>query len=221
MSDLNLPSLETAAREELDLMFSARELAIENGRKVIRYSSRAIRAIHRGEIDQALSLLDEAGAFLSESVEAVAGHPGINTGIVEDAAKEYAEAGLFLAISQGDDLPTPSDLGMPTIPYLHGLGEVVGELRRRLLDHLRREDFSEPERLLQVMDDVVDLLAALDYPDGMTGGLRRKTDLARSISERSRADLTSALIAERVREDMGVVLDQLDHLEAVVDTSGT
>ncbi|MCY3538619.1 MAG: haloacid dehalogenase [bacterium] len=209
MSDLNLPSLEAAARDELDSMFSARELAIENGRKVIRQSSRAIRAIHRGEIDQAVALMDQAGAFLSESVQAVADHPGINAGIVEDAAKEYAEAGLFLAISQGDDLPSLSEMGMPAIPYLHGLGEVVGELRRRLLDHLRREDFSEAERLLEIMDEVVDLLAALDYPDGMTGGLRRKTDVARSIAERSRSDLTSAFITERLREDVGAVLDQL------------
>ncbi|MCY3580711.1 MAG: haloacid dehalogenase [Acidimicrobiia bacterium] len=209
MSDLNLPSLEAAARDELDSMFSARELAIENGRKVIRQSSRAIRAIHRGEIDQAVALMDQAGAFLSESVQAVADHPGINAGIVEDAAKEYAEAGLFLAISQGDDLPSLSEMGMPAIPYLHGLGEVVGELRRRLLDHLRREDFSEAERLLEIMDEVVDLLAALDYPDGMTAGLRRKTDVARSIAERSRSDLTSAFITERLREDVGAVLDQL------------
>ena len=98
---------------------------------------------------------------------------------------------------------------MPAIPYLHGLGEVVGELRRRLLDHLRREDFSEAERLLEIMDEVVDLLAALDYPDGMTAGLRRKTDVARSIAERSRSDLTSAFITERLREDVGAVLDQL------------
>ena len=91
---------------------------------------------------------------------------------------------------------------MYTAPYLKGLGEAVGELRRRLLDLLRGEEFEEAESLLAVMDEVVDLLASLDYPDGMTGGLRRTTDMARGLTERSRADLTSALVAERLRRDL-------------------
>ena len=200
VSDFSL--VEAAARSELDLKFAARETAIANGRQVIRYSAKAIRSVHRGETVEAGLLMDEAGVLLDESTAAMAGHLDINVRILNDAAKEYAEARLYLALAHGDELPAAQDLGMTMVPYLKGLGEAVGELRRRLLDQLRGEDFEEAERLLRVMDDVVDLLAALDYPDGMTDGLRRTTDVARSLTERSRADLTSALVAERLRRDL-------------------
>jgi len=186
----------------LDPKFAAREVAIANGRRVIRFSAKAIRSGHRGELKEAGVMLTEAGELLAESTAAMADHPDIKIGILNDAAKEYAEAHLFLAMARGDELPAAADLGTRMAPYLNGLGEAVGELRRRLLDQLRREDFAEAERLLEIMDEVVDLLASLDYPDGMTGGLRRTTDVARSLTERSRADLTSALIADRIRQDM-------------------
>ena len=197
-------SIEAAARSELDSKFAARETAIANGRRVIQLSAKAIRSGHRGEIDEAGSLLEAAQALLEESGAALAGHPDINVGILNDAAKEYAEAQLFLALAGGGEIPAAADLGayMYTAPYLKGLGEAVGELRRRLLDLLRGEEFEEAESLLAVMDEVVDLLASLDYPDGMTGGLRRTTDMARGLTERSRADLTSALVAERLRRDL-------------------
>ena len=202
MSRPNLSSIEKAARAELDPKFAAREVAIANGRRVIRFSAKAIRAGHRGELKEAGAMLAEAGELLAESTAAMADHPDIKIGILNDAAKEYAEAHLFLALARGDELPAAAELGTRMAPYLNGLGEAVGELRRRLLDQLRREDFAEAERLLEIMDEVVDLLASLDYPDGMTGGLRRTTDVARSLTERSRADLTSALIADRIRQDM-------------------
>lgn len=198
----DLSAVESAARSELDPKFEARETAISNGRKVIRCSAKAIRSGHRGELEAAGTLLEEARTLLDASTVAMADHPDINIGILNDAAKEYAEARLYLALAAGDDLPSAEQLGVTMVPYLKGLGEAVGELRRRLLDQLRTEDFDEAERMLAVMDEVVDLLAALDYPDGMTGGLRRTTDVARSLTERSRADLTSALVAERLRRDI-------------------
>lgn len=202
MSTLDLSSVEAAARAELDPKFEARETAISNGRRVIRCSAKAIRSVHRGEVEPAFTLLEEARALLDASTLAMADHPDINIGILNDAAKEYAEARLFLALARGTDLPTAAELGVTMVPYLKGLGETVGEIRRRLLDQLRVENFEEAEILLAVMDEVVDLLAALDYPDGMTGGLRRTTDVARGLTERSRADLTSALVAERLRRDI-------------------
>lgn len=197
-------SIEAAARSELDAQFAAREKAIANGRRVIQLSAKAIRSGHRGENDRALPLLEEAKGLLEESGAALARHPGINPGILNDASKEYAEARLYLALAGGGEIPSAEDLGgcVYTAPYLKGLGEAVGELRRRLLDLLRSEEFGEAERLLAVMDETVDLLASLDYPDGMTGGLRRTTDAARGLTERSRADLTSALVAERLRGDL-------------------
>ena len=205
MTAPDLSSIEAAARAELDPKFAARETAIANGRRIIQFAARAIRSGHRGEYEQAESLLEEAETLLAESTSAMSRHRDINIGILHDAAKEYAEAHLYMALANGNELPTPGELGTTMIPYLKGLGEAVGELRRRLLDQLRNDDFREAERLLAAMDAVVDMLAALDYPDGMTGGLRRTTDVARSLTERSRADLTSALVADRLRRDIAAI----------------
>ncbi|MEX1043574.1 MAG: haloacid dehalogenase, partial [Acidimicrobiia bacterium] len=92
--------------------------------------------------------------------------------------------------------------GIDPVPFLHGLGETVGECRRRMLDRLRAGEIDEARRLLDSMDAIVDLLATMDYPDGMTSGLRRTTDVSRSLVERSRADLTSTVVQDRLRADL-------------------
>ena len=202
MSRPDLSGIEELARAELDPKFAAREKAINNGRSVIRSSANAIRSIHRGELEAARALMGEAHTLLAESTAALQDHPDVNVGILADAAKEYAEARLTMALAYDEPLPLPGELGMRVAPFLNGLGEAVGELRRRLLDKLRSADLVEAERLLGVMDEVVDLLASLDYPDGMTGGLRRTTDVSRSLVERSRADLTTTIVQERLRADL-------------------
>ena len=202
MSSPDLSAIEAAARAELDPKFRAREIAIGNGRHIIRASANAIRAIHRGELDKARELMATAHDLVAESTAALVGHPDVNVGILNDAAKEYAEACLYMALSQGEDLPTAEELGMRMAPYLNGLGEAVGELRRRLLDQLRAGELADAEHILETMDEVVDLLAGIDYPDGMTGGLRRTTDVSRALVERSRADLTSTMVQERLRRDL-------------------
>ncbi len=187
----------------LDDRFRAREQGITGSRQVVRMSANAIRALHRGENSSAGELIDRASETLAEITAALASHPDIlHAGFIADAAKECAEAHLTRAILAGDRLPLAPELEIDPVPYLHGLGEAVGEARRRMLDLLRAGDLSAAERLLEVMDGVVDLLASLDYPDGMTNGLRRTTDVARSLVERSRADLTATVVQERLRSDL-------------------
>lgn len=199
---MNLDFVE-AIRSVLDARFAAREQAIVGSREVIRSAANAIRALHREEWDAADGLIEEARQRYVRMTGAVAGHPDLEpAGFVSDAAKEYAEARLTRAYFLGDDLPTPDELSVDPVPYLHGLGETVGEMRRRLLDRLREEDIEEAERLLDAMDEIVDVLATIDYPDGMTGGLRRTTDVARSLVERSRSDLTVTMVQERLRREL-------------------
>lgn len=191
------------ARSILDARFQARERGITGSRKVIRASANAIRALHRGETDRAAELINEAGSLLGEITEGLADHPDIlHAGFISDAAKEYAEAQITRALFAGDGVPGFADLGIDPVPHLHGLGEAVGEMRRHLLDLLRDEKVEEAEATLAAMDEIVDLLAEMDYPDGMTSGLRRTTDVSRSLVERSRADLTATVVQERLRADL-------------------
>lgn len=190
-------------RSILDGRFAAREKGITGSRRVIRASANGIRALHRGEWERATELIGEAGSLLAEITTALEGHPEmLHAGFVADAAKEYAEARITEAIFRGDEVPTFDDLGVDPVPYLHGLGEAVGEMRRYMLDQLRDEQIAKAEETLEAMDDIVDLLAGFDYPDGMTNALRRTTDVSRSLVERSRSDLTATVVQERLREDL-------------------
>jgi translin len=196
----DLAPLSEAVRAVLDDKYRARETGLTNSRKVIRLSANAIRALHRNEKERAEELMDEARELLLEANLALDAHPDVRfAGFVNDAAKEYSEARLTAALIAADPLPLPTDLGVGAAPYLNGLGEAVGELRRRLLDTLRAGDLAGAEGLLEAMDAIYELLADLDYPDGMTGGLRRTTDVARALIERSRSDLTTTAVQERLR----------------------
>ncbi|HEX6299213.1 MAG TPA: haloacid dehalogenase [Acidimicrobiia bacterium] len=195
--------LSDEVRSVLDSRFVAREKAIVESRKVIRAAANGIRALHRSEWDEAERLISESGSRLASIADALAENPELlSHGVVHDAEKEYAEARITQAVFTGAETPSFRDLGIDPVPYLHGLGEAVGEMRRRMLDLLRGEKVSEAEEMLTEMDDIVDQLAQVDYPDGMTNGLRRTTDVSRSLVERSRSDLTATVVQERLRQDL-------------------
>lgn len=199
----DLSAVESAVRADLDEKNAARELALKNCRVIIRTSANAIRALHRNERGRAEKLLAEARLLISEAEAPLADHQDIyHAGFFYDAVKEYAEGVLTAALLGGDPLPLPSEVGVHSVPYLKGLGEAVGEQRRRMLDYLRAGELEQAENTFASMDAVLDLLTSLDYPDGMTAGLRRTTDVARSLIERSRSDLTTAVVQERLRSEL-------------------
>ena len=202
-NELDLAALETEVRTELDAKFAARETALKNSRPIIRNSANAIRALHRNDIETARGLLEEVKALIAEAEASLGDHWDIYyAGFFYDAIKEYAEAELTAALLAHEPLPLPSELGIDAVPYLKGLGEAIGEQRRRLLDQLRHGDLDAAERTFADMETLHDLLTAIDYPDGMTSGLRRTTDVARALIERSRADLTSTIVQERLRTQL-------------------
>ena len=169
----------------------ARERSLPLCREALRHSANAIRAVHRQEFTGAEELINRARDLLSQAKEGLGDHPDIyHAGFVHDAQKEYAEACASLAVIAGRPLPTPEALAVELSAYLNGLGEAVGELRRHLLDKLRAGEVDHCEGVLAAMDDIYGVLVTLDYPDAMTGGLRRTTDAVRGILERTRGDLT-------------------------------
>jgi translin len=181
-------------RQHLTAKSAAREIGLARSREAIRSSANAIRAIHREDFAAGERLVGEAGTALRAAAEALQAHPDVlHGGFVHDAAKEYAEARLFLALTRGEPLPDPEQLGVDPVGYLHGLAETVGELRRHLLDYLRRGQVERCEPLLEAMDDIYTQLVTIDFPDAMTAGLRRSTDSARGILEKTRGDLTVAI----------------------------
>ncbi|MCA1847074.1 MAG: haloacid dehalogenase [Actinobacteria bacterium] len=190
------------ARGVLESKHKAREITLAACRKTIQACAASIRAVHREQFDTAEELSAQAAAHLAEALGAVERHPDIrHAGFVHDASKEYAEARMTLAFVRGDPLPSADDLvGVEVQAYLNGMAEAASELRRYILDLLRRGRPERGEELLGYMDDVYSLLITIDFPDAMTGGLRRTTDALRGVLERTRGDLTMTLLQSRLLE---------------------
>jgi translin len=188
-------------RAELDRKTSARESGLSSSRSAIRSCGNAIRALHRYEIDAAAKLLQEAQAHLDDARQALGPHSDIlYAGFVQDAEKEVAEARITFALVTEAPFPTPEALGIEPAPYLKGMAEAIGELRRHILDLMRQGELQRCEELLGAMDDMYYALVSMDYPDGITQGLRRLTDIARSIIERTRGDFTTSAIQSSLRD---------------------
>ena len=202
----NLDAITEQIRLSLTAKDAAREKALPVCREAIRFSSLSIRAIHRQEFDEARKLLKSAQDLLKEAEQALVDSPEVmNTGFLRDSQKEYAEGSLLLNLVTGELIPDPAALGVDSAAYLNGLGEAVGELRRYLLDSMRRGDLSRGEELLAAMDDIYSVLVTIDYPDAITGGLRRTTDMVRGVLEKTRSDLTLVIRQEALEKKLGTL----------------
>ena len=186
-------ALSEPIRQAFGARHDAREVGLASSRDAIRSAANAIRAVHRAEFERADELIDEAHEALRTATEACRPHPSVlYAGFIVDAAKEVAEAVLTRAAVMGQPLPGPETIGVDEVAWLHGLAETVGELRRACLDQVRRGELGDAERMLALMQEILSALVTIDVPDGLTRGLRRATDSARAITERTRGDLTTA-----------------------------
>jgi translin len=203
------------ALEALEARHRVREKALELSRRLIRHSANTIRAIHRGEFEKAKEMLDEGRLVVQQFNSDLAQEATIyEAGYVQDALKEYAEASLTYAFIAGQPLPSPGDLEIDYPAYLNGLAEAMGELRRSTLDLMRAGDLEKAEKLLSIMDEVYGILVTVDYPDAITRGLRRTTDMVRGVLERTRGDLTMTVRQQRLEATLKKFEDRtLDRLD--------
>lgn len=189
----NLEPIADRIRQRFSQKDEAREKALDLSRDVIRYSTNAIRALHRREFEQSRAILQSARDRLDELERRLKKHPDLaHGGFVHDAQKEFAEGCITLALVVGETMPDPEGLKVGHAAYLNGMAEAVGELRRYLLDSIRRNQLARAEGLMAAMDDIYGVLVTMDFPDALTAGLRRNTDSVRGILEKTRGDLTLA-----------------------------
>ena len=199
----DLSNIVTGAIDRLTVRHRAREQALSISREVIRFSANAIRAVHRGQFEEARGLIQQAGQRLKETEPIRLASPEIYyAGFLSDARKEYSEANVTLAVISGGDIPHPGQLEVDATDYLNGIAEVIGELRRYILDSLRRDAVDRCEELMEVMDEIYGILVTVDFPEAVTAGLRRSTDAMRGVLERTRGDLTMSLRQRRLESQL-------------------
>jgi translin len=196
---MTIESIVAEAVAPIEASHAARERALSASRALVRQCANAIRAVHRAEFEPAEQLLREATQTAQALRAGLADHPGLLfAGYTQDALKEYAEAQLVYAFLHGDEPPGPAAIQVDPAAYLNGLAEAASELRRAILDGLRHGQVARGEALLAIMDDVYGMLVTVDYPDAITGGLRRTTDALRAVLERTRGDMTAAIRQEQL-----------------------
>ena len=200
--------LSAASLETFTQRHDARERGLRISRQVIRLSANAIRAVHRSEFDRARELIAQARIDLEESASILTTNPEIyHAGYMTEARKEFSEANITLALLSGGPLPQPKDIGVDTTAYLKGLGDAAGELRRHILDSLRWDRWERCEEVMEVLDDIYSILVTVDFPEGVTMGLRRTTDMVRGTLERTRGDFTLALRQRSLEEKLAAWMD--------------
>ncbi len=205
MSNLadELNTIAESLRAEMNTKNEVRDRAVSRSRELIRLCSEAIRAVHRREWDSVDAKLALIRDFATEMTEALDAHPELyHAGYTQDALKEVVEAHTLAAIIRQRPLPDAAALRVSAATYLNGLAEAATELRRFILDIMRQEvsHSAEAERLLECMDAIYDQLVTFDFPDAITNGLRRQTDVVRGVLEKTRGDLTTSFRQQMLQE---------------------
>lgn len=216
-----LENIADRIRQNFDIRTSKRDEALKQARQLTRACSLAIRAVHRDDMEGMEASLADAQKLADTLRADLKEHPELfYAGYTQDSLKEFVEANVTCALIQKKPLQTPEELGVEDATYLNGLAEVVGELRRRTLDILRSGYSEEAERLLGHMDEIYAVLVTIDYPDAITNGLRRQTDLARGIIEKTRGDVTYSLRGHFLTEAIRKLSSQLNGDQAEAEERG-
>ena len=216
-----LESIADGIRRNFDVRTSRRDEALKQARQLTRACSLAIRAVHRDDKEAMETNLAEAQSLADKLRDELKQYPDLfYAGYTQDSLKEFVEANVTCALIQNQPLQTPEELGVEDATYLNGLAEVVGELRRRTLDILRSGYSQEAERLLGHMDEIYSVLVTMDYPDAITNGLRRQTDLARGIIEKTRGDVTFSLRGQDLTEAIRKLSSQLNGNQVEAEDGG-
>jgi len=207
----NLETIAEKIRTNFEAKNRVRDEALRLSRELIRHCANAIRATHRSEFENATGLLATAKTLASEMVDGVADYADLyHAGYTQDALKEFAEASITYALITDRPLPDPDALGVEYAAYLNGLGEAAGELRRHVLDLIRHGELERGEKVLSMMDDIYGILVTIDFPNAVTGGLRRTTDMVRGVLERTRGDLTMSLRQEKLQQALRDFEERVD-----------
>jgi translin len=213
----NLEPIIDHIRSELEARSDTRDSAIRRSRDLIRCCANSIRAMHRGEFDRAWELLDSARQAAVQMAGDARDQPVVYyAGYTQDALKEFVEAAAVYALLRGEPVPAPDALGVEVDypAYLKGLAEAASEIRRAILDTIRKGDLERGEVLLQDMQEIYAAMTTIDFPDAVTGGLRRTTDALRAVLERTRGDLTLTTQQQKLRQALIDFEDRMNNVAA-------
>ncbi len=189
--------------QELRAKDKARETSIRTLRLLIRVCGDGIRSLHRGDVKGAREAREQARKFVGQLKDDLRDHPDLyHSGSVNAGLAEYTELVVVLGLMGEKRLYGNGEIGVSPVAYLNGLGDAIGEVRRHILNLLRRGEVKEAEEYLEIAENIYDGLMTFDYPRALVGDLRRRQDVARSLLERTRADVTNAILEKNLSDKL-------------------
>ena len=200
---MSLQDILNALRKEIDSDDKVREKTLQLSREAVRRCSESIKMTHRGQMTEARNLVQQAHELIVQAAGQVSGSEFLSKSrLLDTAYQELAEAANLISLLESGDFVAPEKYGIPSRPYLTGLADVIGELRRHTLDMLRNDQAERGEQVLRLMEAILDDLQSFDYPNALVPDLRRKCDVGRSLIERTRGDVTRAVGNERLIREL-------------------
>ena len=200
---MELSDILSGLREEIDADDQIREKVLPLSRNAVRKCSESIKMTHKKEFAKAKVLVEEAYKIIDSAVSEIPSSDFVSKSKTMDIAyQELTEAANVLSLIEQEKYTAPEEYQIPSRPYLNGLADVIGELRRAALDYLRSNEVEKAERLLNSMEDILEGLQSFDYPNALVPDLRRKCDVGRSLVERTRGDLTRAVGQSRLVKEL-------------------
>jgi translin len=191
---MELTDILNGIRDEIDADDQIREKVLPLSRNAVRKCSESIKMTHKKEFAKAKVMVEEAHDIIASAMSEMPDSTFVSKSKTMDIAyQELTEAANVLSLIEYGKYTPPEKYQIPSRPYLNGLADVIGELRRSSLDSLRRDDVNKAEHLLSLMEEVLEGLQLLDYPNALVPDLRRKCDVGRALVEKTRGDLTRAV----------------------------
>jgi translin len=205
---MNLENNFSKVTSFLDKIDNYREEILKISREITRKCSVAIKSIHRGEFESYRDNINNIRKELKSLRSLVNKYPGFFFKYLKTPEQEFTEAICLYSIVNNEELPDHEELEVNPLNYVLGLADVVGELRRYVLDNIRRSNLNKLDEFLNAMDDIHAHLFSLDYPSGITKDLRHKTDIARTLLEKTRGDISLSVQMNKLKNNLKHSLDK-------------
>ena len=204
----NFDKVFDSIRVQLDKLDADREKILRSNREIIRSCSQIIESIHRNDLKDIETKIKETRESIAEiEKNARKTENVIRKNYLTTVNQEFTEAVTFFHYATGKEIPTYQELNVNPYEYILGLADLVGELKRMVLNSIRKDDYDKAEEIYEFMDELYQKLFSLDYPSGMLPGFRKKVDVARNIVRRTLELIVTGKKTDTLTRKIGKLLD--------------
>ncbi|MCD6227324.1 hypothetical protein J7J90_02405 [Candidatus Micrarchaeota archaeon] len=160
-------------------------------RETIRLCAKGIKLVHQGKMKDAKPLITK----ISSKLKVIRSHGIEFQNYYHQVEQEYAEFVIFYNLVLGKQPPDYKKMKITYTSYLTGLMDCIGELRRYMLDSIRRKDIKTAEHMFNLMEELYNATLPLHFSRALLPNFKQKQDVSRRQVEFARSELTYAMVS--------------------------